>query len=73
MQVMQIVTHGRAVLLLAKKYGWLPGARYTNLRDIRGFDSIGLIDIEWKQYCFKRHLEAVRAVRPWLDSWPALR
>lgn len=49
---------------LANKHGWLPGARYTNLRDIRGFDQIGLIDIDWKAYSFDAHLRAVKAVRP---------
>jgi hypothetical protein len=44
----------------------MPGARYTNLRDIRGFDQIGLIDIEWRTYDFRRHLEAVRQTRPLL-------
>lgn len=49
---------------LAKRYGWLPGARYSNLRDIRGIEEIGLIDIEWEAYSFDRHLAAVKAVRP---------
>jgi hypothetical protein len=66
MRIIPIVTHGRPVLRLARKYGWLPGARYTNLRDLRGFDTVGLIDIEWRRYSFKRHLDAVRATRPWL-------
>jgi uncharacterized protein DUF6610 len=56
--------HGRPTLRLARKYGWLPGARYTNLRDIRGFDTVGLIDVDWNDYSFARHLDAVRAVNP---------
>lgn len=46
--------------------GGLPGARYTNLRDIRGFPSIGLIDIDWRSYDFKRHLRAVKETGPLL-------
>ena len=38
--------------------------RYTNLRDIRQFDEIGFIDIDWEHYSFKRHLEAVKVTRP---------
>ena len=61
---MRILCHGKPTLKLAVKYGWLPGARYTNLRDIRDFEVVGMIDIEWNKYDFKRHLESVRAVRP---------
>jgi hypothetical protein len=42
----------------------MPGARYTNLRDIRRFERIGFIDIDWRNYSFKRHLEAVKAAKP---------
>lgn len=42
----------------------MPGARYTNLRDVRQCKRVGFIDIEWKSYCFKRHLEAVKANQP---------
>jgi hypothetical protein len=42
----------------------LPGARYTNLRDIKRFERIGFIDIDWKNYNFKAHLNAVKSVRP---------
>lgn len=61
-----ITCHGRPVGRLALKYGWLPGARYTNLRDVRGFERVGLIDIEWKRYDFGRHLAAVKLTRPLL-------
>jgi hypothetical protein len=44
----------------------MPGARYTNLRDLRRFERVGFIDIEWTNYSFKRHLEAVKATRPLL-------
>ena len=60
----RFVCHGRPTLRIATSFGWLPGARYTNLRDIRGFDRIGLIDVDWREYDFKRHLSAVKATCP---------
>jgi hypothetical protein len=62
----RVMCHGRKTLKVATRFGWLPGARYTNLRDIRGFSRIGLIDIEWSSYNFSRHLEAVKATNPLL-------
>lgn len=64
MTPIRIMCHGRPTLEIAQQYGWLPGARYTNLRDLRGFERIGLIDIDWKNYDFQKHLAAVRSVRP---------
>jgi hypothetical protein len=66
MNPIRVMCHGRQTLKVAVKHGWLPGARYTNLRDIAGFDQIGLIDIDWKSYDFNRHLRAVMAARPLL-------
>lgn len=60
----KIVCHSRTVLRLARSLGWLPGASYRNLRNIRGFEPVGLVEIEWTDYDFKRHLEAVKAVHP---------
>jgi hypothetical protein len=62
--ISRFVAHSHRVLTIAKRFGWLPGARYTNLRDLRRFERIGFIDIEWTDYSFKRHLEAVKATRP---------
>ncbi len=62
----RVMCHGRKTLQVAVKYGWLPGARYTNLRDIRGFRRIGLIDIDWRSYDFKRHVHALKETRPLL-------
>lgn len=62
--VLKFVTHSRRVLSIAQRYGWLPAARYTNLRDIRSCERIGFIDIDWKNYSFKRHLAAVKATTP---------
>ncbi len=62
--MIRIICHGRPTMKLARRHGWLPGARYSNLRDVRGMDEVGLIDIEWETYSFERHLAAVKAVRP---------
>ena len=51
-------------LRLAIKHGWLPGARYTNLRDVKDFDRLGLLDIDWNNYSFTKHLEAARLTKP---------
>jgi hypothetical protein len=51
-------------LKVAVRYGWLPGARYTNLRDIAGFKVVGLIDVDWKAYSYGLHLRAVKEVHP---------
>ncbi|MFC1794013.1 DUF6610 family protein [Planctomycetota bacterium] len=61
---LRFVTHSHRVALMARHYGWLPGARYTNLRDVRRFNEIGFLDIDWKNYDFKKHLEAVKATEP---------
>jgi hypothetical protein len=42
----------------------MPGARYTNLRDVRGLERIGFIDVDWRNYSFKHHLEAIKAAKP---------
>jgi hypothetical protein len=60
------INYSKQVSKYAVNQGWLPGARYTNLRDIKEFDEIGLIDIDWKNYDFKAHLEAVKLVKPLL-------
>lgn len=62
--VLKCINHSRKSIDIAIKYGWLPGAKYTNLRDIRTYKSVGLLDIDWKNYCFKTHLSAVQKFRP---------
>jgi len=47
-------------------HGWLPGARYTNLRDVRRFDRLGFLDIDWKHYSFASHLAAAKSTSPLL-------
>lgn len=66
--VLKFVTHSKKVTQIAESLGWRAGARYTNLRDIRGlpFAGVGFIDINWKRYCFSKHLEAVVATTPLL-------
>lgn len=62
--VLKFIAHSKKVLKIASEYGWFPGARYTNLRDIRDFDLIGFIDIEWKNYDYNMHLKAVKETHP---------
>lgn len=62
----KFVAHSATVLTVAVAHGWLPGARYTNLRDVRKFGRLGFLDIEWKRYDFQRHLEAAAQTRPML-------
>jgi hypothetical protein len=64
--ILKFVAHSHRVLRIARTFGWLPGARYTNLRDLRRCERVGFIDIEWANYSFRRHLDAVRATRPLL-------
>src|SRR6201993_3877807 len=64
--VLRFVAHSKRVLSIAGRYGWMPGARYTNLRDVRHCARVGFIDIEWKNYSFQRHLEAVKLTRPFM-------
>ena len=64
--MLKFVAHGRRVVSIAHEHGWRPGARYTNLRDIRHvqFSGVGFLDIHWKSYCFETHLAAAAQVRP---------
>jgi hypothetical protein len=62
----RFIAHGKKTQLIASQFGWRPGARYTNMRDIHGFnfEGRGFLDICWKAYDFARHLETVRATKP---------
>jgi hypothetical protein len=62
--MMKIVNHSRKTLEIATELGWHVGARYTNLRDIKTFKNVAFIDIDWKNYNFKKHLEAVKLIKP---------
>jgi hypothetical protein len=65
---LKFVAHGAPVQKLALRLGWWPGARYTNLRDIRGlrFKGVGFLDIDWRNYDFSLHLKAANKTRPLL-------
>lgn len=66
--LLKFVAHGRRVISLALDSGWRPGARYTNLRDVRHvpFADVGFLDIDWKNYCFETHLAAAAKSRPYI-------
>src|SRR5205814_328326 len=42
------------------------GARYTNLRDVREMDRLCFLDIDWKNYDYRRHIAVAREHRPFL-------
>jgi hypothetical protein len=64
--VVKFVAHSSRVLRMAGAFGWRPGARYTNLRDVRqvAFERVGFLDIHWKRYSFEAHLRAAEMTRP---------
>jgi hypothetical protein len=64
--ILRFVCHSHTVLKIAAKFGWAPGARYMNLRDVRRFDRLGFLDIDWQNYNHRLHLEAARITRPFL-------
>jgi hypothetical protein len=64
MTVFKFVAHSYRVLRIAAKFGWLPGARYTNLRDVKRFERLGFLDIDWRNYDFAQHLSAAKATMP---------
>jgi len=66
MQVLKFLTHSKKAISIALENGWYPGARYTNLRDIRYVDfcGVGFLDIHWKSYDFERHIDTAAATRP---------
>lgn len=66
MKVLKFIAHSKKAISIAQNYGWYPGARYTNLRDVKTFkfSSTGFLDIDWKNYDFQRHLDVVAQHRP---------
>lgn len=64
--MIKIVNHSKKTLDIAIKHGWHVGARYTNLRDIKSFNNITFIDIDWKNYDFEKHLEVVKKIKPYM-------
>ena len=66
--MIKFVAHSKEAISIAQKRGWRPGARYTNLRDVKSFafEENGFLDIDWKNYSFDKHLKAAREKRPLL-------
>ncbi len=66
MEVLKFVAHSKKVISIAKEYGWHPGARYTNLRDVKSFSfsELGFLDINWKNYSYERHIEVAAETTP---------
>lgn len=64
MPPIRFLCHSYTAARIAVRNGWLPGARYTNLRDVKKFSKLGFLDIDWRQYDFERHLGVARFVRP---------
>ena len=58
------MAHSATVLEMGMQHGWLPGARYTDSRDVRRFPRLGFLDIDWKNYDFRRHLDAAKLTTP---------
>ena len=66
MKPLRFATHSKRVQEIATQLGWLPSARYTNLRDVKTFARVEFIDIDFKSYNFEKHLTAVKLHRPHL-------
>ncbi len=66
MTILKLVSHGGPSLDIATQHGWLPAARYTDLRKVRSFKKLGMLDINWKRYCHQRHLSAAQQTRPFI-------
>jgi Family of unknown function (DUF6610) len=64
MGVARIICHSKRALNIAARHGWLCGARYTNLRDVRQEDELSFLDIDWRRYSFTRHLQAAKERKP---------
>jgi hypothetical protein len=63
---LKFASHSKTVQNIAIKHGWLPAARYTNLRDVKTFGKVMFLDIDFKNYNFEKHLSAVKLTRPHL-------
>lgn len=60
----KFAAHSKLVQDITTAYGWLPAARYTNLRDVRSYPSLGFLDIDWKHYDLDAHVRAAEKTRP---------
>lgn len=61
---LKFAAHSKLVQDITTAHGWLPAARYTNLRDVRSYGSLGFLDIDWKDYNFEAHIRAAETTRP---------
>jgi len=66
MALLKFVSHSKKAIKIACEHGWLPGARYTNLRDVKEFEQLGFLDIDWKNYNFEMHLNTAKEKKPLL-------
>jgi hypothetical protein len=66
MVLSKFISHSKLAVSIGIEHGWQPGARYTNLRDIKNFKSRNqcFLDIDWKNYSFEKHLEATSTILP---------
>jgi hypothetical protein len=66
MEILKFIAHSKKAISIAQNQGWYPGARYTNLRDVKtfNFSSKGFLDIDWKNYDFHRHIEIAALHKP---------
>ena len=64
MAILKFICHSHKVTSIALDYGWLPGARYTNLRDVKKYDKLYFLDIDWKKYNYRKHLEVAKETHP---------
>lgn len=66
MDILKFIAHSKKAISIAQQHGWRPGARYTNLRDVKSFDfeGHGFLDIDWKNYDYSRHIDACALKKP---------
>ncbi len=58
------ICHSKKAVNIGLEFGWCPGARYTNLRDVKHLGSPQFLDIDWKNYSFDKHLSVAKEHRP---------
>jgi hypothetical protein len=61
---LKFAAHSKLVQDITTAHGWLPAARYTNLRDVKSYPALGFLDIDWKRYDLDAHLKAAETTRP---------
>lgn len=66
MSVYKFIAHSKTAINIALEYGWLPGACYTNIRNVRDYNMLGFLDINWRNYDFDKHLYIAEKTKPLL-------